>query len=215
MQATQKLTTIPTYDVTSHAAEIDLSALQVITWTPAWLSRAERLTLFSLIFSLRPMRYMEIGTFQGGSALIVAAAMDTLNHDGRMFCVDPNPRMKDEHWQQIQHRTTLFQGYSPDVLTQVAQAAGAPFDFVFIDGDHSYKGVLRDARGVMPYVSSGSYLLFHDAFFPDVERGLNDFAREFNQKVIDCGPITREITVQQDEGRPPIPWGGFRLMRVR
>jgi predicted O-methyltransferase YrrM len=61
---------IETYDVTDYADQIDLTRLDVVTWTPAWLSRAERLMIYTLIFSLRPQRYLEIGTFQGGSALM-------------------------------------------------------------------------------------------------------------------------------------------------
>ena len=205
---------VTTYDVTDHADQIDLTSLEVIKWTPAWLSRAERLTIYTLCFSLRPRRYLEIGTFQGGSALIVAAAMDTVRSDGCMYCVDPNPRMTPENWARIEHRATLFTGYSPDILPEVYAKAGGPFDFVFIDGDHTYNGVLRDAEGVLPYVTAGTYLLFHDSFFPEVKQGLHDFATRYCERVADCGPITREVTIQQEPNQVPVPWGGLHLMRV-
>lgn len=202
-------------DVTDFADQFDLAALDVLTWTPAWLSRAERLMIFTLIFSLRPRRYLEIGTFQGGSALLTVQAMDLAGTDGRVFCVDPEPKIKPEHWERIQHRATMFQGFSPDILPDVYAESKAPLDFVFIDGDHTYEGVVRDAYGVMPYVARGSYLLFHDCFFPDVKQGLDDFVQAHRKHLVDLGPITRETTVQRDPDRPPIPWGGLRLMQVR
>jgi hypothetical protein len=36
------------------------------------------------------------------------------------------------------------------------------FDFVFIDGDHSYKGVLKDIKSWYPKVKTGGYLSGHD-----------------------------------------------------
>jgi predicted O-methyltransferase YrrM len=202
------------YDVTDHAGQIDLDKLSVIKWTPAWLTRAERLMIYTLIFSLRPQRYLEIGTFQGGSALIVASALDALGSDGRIFCVDPNPKITDENWSIIKHRATMFTGYSPGILSEVYSQANGFFDFIFIDGDHTYNGVMRDAEGVMPYVTIGTYLLFHDSFFPEVSRGLQDFAARYPDRLVDCGPITREVTVHHEPGQEPVYWGGLHLMKV-
>ncbi len=208
-------TDVQTYDVTDHADVIDLASIEIIKNTPAWLSRAERLMIFTLIFSLRPQRYLEIGTFQGGSALIVSSALDELDSDSRMFCVDPNPQITPENWAKIEHRTTLFTGYSPDILAEVFHKAGDSFDFIFIDGDHTYSGVIRDAEGVMPYVAAGTYLLFHDSFYHDVKRGLADFAARHQDRIVDFGPVTREVTVQHEPRQESVPWGGLHLMQVR
>ena len=82
---------VPVYDVTPFASEIDLTHLDVIHTAPVWMTRAERLLIYTLAFTLRPLRYLEIGTFQGGSALMVSAALDSLNSDAKMVCVDPTP----------------------------------------------------------------------------------------------------------------------------
>ncbi len=203
------------YDVTSFAAEFDPSFLDVIQWAPVWMSRAERLLIYTLTFTLRPLRYLEIGTFQGGSALVVNAAMTALGSDGRIVCVDPQPQIKPEHWEKLTPRATLIQGYSPDVLPQAVQAAGGLFDLVLIDGDHSYTGVLRDSIGVLPYVTDRAYLLFHDSLFTDVARGLHDFAEQNAHQIVDFGTLTREVTYQTPEKGQPVRWGGLRLMQVR
>jgi predicted O-methyltransferase YrrM len=202
------------YDVTPFAAQIDLQALRVIETAPMWMSRAERLLIYTLAFTLRPQRYLEIGTFQGGSALVVCAALDALQSNGRLTCIDPEPRIAPEHWRQIAHRTTLHKGYSPQILAEASCSAGGQFDLTLIDGDHSYAGALRDAIGALPYLQSGGYMLFHDCFFSEVERAINDFIAAHGSKVIDCGALTREVTYQTQENGAKIRWGGLRLLRI-
>lgn len=202
------------YDVTPFAAEFDLKWLAPIESAPVWMTRAERLLMFTLAFCLRPLAYLEIGTFQGGSALMVGSALDAVGGDGRMYCVDPEPRISPENWSKIEHRATLFQGYSPGILNEVAAAAGRRFDLVLIDGDHSYKGAKRDAEGVLPYVAQGGYIVFHDSFNPEVRRAIDDFVREHPTELVDFGLLTREITVQQDAKGPAIEWGGLRMLYV-
>jgi predicted O-methyltransferase YrrM len=203
------------HDVTPFAAEIDLEALEVIRWAPVWMSRAERLLLFALVFGLRPKRCLEIGTLNGGSAMIIAAAMDASDTDGRLVCVDPEPRIAPEHWQRLEHRTILLQESSPGVLPRAYELAGGPFDFVLIDGDHSYLGVLRDAEGVLPFIVDGAYLLFHDSLFSEIARALCDFGVQNADQIVDFGTLTREVTVQPGPQGEPLRWGGLRLMQVR
>ncbi len=70
------------YDVTPFAGEFDLTWLSEIEVAPVWMTRAERLLMFTMAFCLRPLAYVEIGTFQGGSALMVGSALDALQSDG-------------------------------------------------------------------------------------------------------------------------------------
>ena len=203
------------HDVTAFLADIDLEALDVVRWAPAWMTRAERLLLYSLVFGLRPRCYLEIGTLKGGSALIVSTAMDASDNDGRMVCVEPNPQIDPEHWSQIGSRATLLQGFSPDVLPDAYKAAGSPFDFVLINGDHTYAGVLRDANGVLPFAADGAYLLFHDSFFPDVARAIRIFAAQHSDQIVDFGTLTREVTLQPQPQAEPIRWGGLLMMQIR
>ncbi|MCC9075707.1 class I SAM-dependent methyltransferase [Litorilinea aerophila] len=205
---------IPRFDVTPFAAQFDLLWLEPILHAPAWMTRAERLMLFTLIFCLRPQRYLEIGTFQGGSALIICRALDALESDARMYLVDPSPQILPNNWEKISHRAELFQGHSPDILQTAANKAQDSFDFVFIDGDHSYAGAKRDAEGVLPFVKTGSYILFHDSFFEEVRRAIDDFIDEHSGQVMDLGLLTREITTQQTSEGQKVEWGGLRLLQV-
>ncbi|MBK7893582.1 MAG: class I SAM-dependent methyltransferase [Candidatus Promineifilaceae bacterium] len=208
---------LPAHDVTAFASEFDLAPMQVIQDAPVWMTRAERLLMYTLAFTLRPSRYLEIGTFQGGSALVVGAALDALQSESQMVCVDPKWNVAPENWEKIKHRATFIEGYSPDVLPKAVEAAKGKFDLVLIDGDHTYKGVLRDARGVLPHITKNAYILFHDSYFPDVARGLNQFANENAHQLVDFGTLTREITVHENEDNPnqKTRWGGLRMMQMR
>jgi predicted O-methyltransferase YrrM len=188
--------TYSVYDVTSHkhGEDIDFNLLDVVHTAPAWLSSAERLMLFALIYSLRPRRYLEIGILHGGASLIVTKAMDAVGYDGQLILVDNEPKVSSEHWQQMKHRSVLVKGWSPGSLNKAREAAKGPFDFVFIDAGHSKNAVMRDANGVFRYLEDGAYILFHDSYRWEVNQAINRFVQMHVSSVVDFGLITREFT---------------------
>ncbi|HSJ59170.1 MAG TPA: class I SAM-dependent methyltransferase, partial [Anaerolineae bacterium] len=177
--------TVPRHDVTAFAGQIDLDPLGAIESAPVWMTRAERLLLYTLAFCLRPRRYLEIGTYQGGSALLVSSALQSLGSDGRIYCVEPRPAIAPEHWRLLEARTTLVKGYSPAILPEAVRLAGGRFDLALVDGDHTHEGVLADAGGLLPCVQHGGYLLFHDSFHPDVARAIDEFVEAHPDEVVD------------------------------
>ena len=202
------------HDVTAFADRIALDPLGAIETAPVWMTRAERLLLYTLAFCLRPRRYLEIGTYQGGSALLVCSALESLGSEGRIYCVEPRPAIAPKHWRLLEPRTTLVEGHSPGVLPEVLRRAGGRFDLVLVDGDHTYEGVLADAGGLLPCVQPGGYVLFHDGFHPDVARAIDEFVAAHPGEVVDLGLLTREVTSQVDEAGNRVEWGGLRLIYV-
>ncbi len=201
-------------DVSERQVHLDPTLLGMLSSVPVWMTAAERFMLFTLAFTLRPARYLEIGTLHGGSAMLVAAAMDAVGTNGRLVCLDPNPQIAAENWSRIQHRATLLRGLSPDALPEARALAGGLFDLILIDGDHTGTGVLRDATGVLSVAAPGSHILFHDCFNPDVASGITEFLRTTVGRVRDAGPMTREITHEPDHNGAPAVWGGLRLVTV-
>jgi predicted O-methyltransferase YrrM len=193
---------------------VPLGALEVLNWAPAQLTSSERLMLFTLIYSLRPQRYLEIGTFEGGSALIVAAAMDAASIPGTMACVDIRPKVDPKNWDLIKHRASMVLGDAAQVLPEAQKVAGGPFDFVFIDGDHKEASVVRDATKVLRVLAPQGYVLFHDGFNPGVKRGVETVLEMDRSSWIDYGTITREYTEANHDGRLE-PFCGFRFIQHR
>jgi predicted O-methyltransferase YrrM len=173
----------------------------------------ERVVLYSLIFGLRPQRCLEIGTKMGGSALIISAALDDIGA-GQLICVDSHPQVKPEHWQQLAHRTTLITGMSPRILPRTVEVAGGLFDFALIDGDHELSGVIKDIEGVLPLLTSGAYMIFHDAHYYGVADAIDRMLERYSDRLTDCGMLSTE---QTPEGRTvkgrPVIWGGLRMLR--
>ena len=141
--------------------------VQQLLDAPAELLLPERLLMYSLVRGLRPERCLEIGTHFGGSTTITCAALDDVG-SGRMVCVDPNPLVPADLWATLAHRATMIRGTSPSALPEVVAVAGGLFDFVFIDGDHTQGGVVRDVEGVLTVAAPGAHLLFHDSHYWEV-----------------------------------------------
>jgi predicted O-methyltransferase YrrM len=199
---------------------LDAQQFAVLGTAPVSMLPAERLLLYTLIFGVRPQRYLEVGTLFGGSAAIVCAALDVLDLDTRMILVDPEPKIDPSLWAHLQRRATLVRGYSPASLREAADAAGGRFDFVLIDGDHSQEGTLRDLDGVLPFCLDGAYILCHDCFFPTVTQAVDEFACRHASRVVDFGPLTRDTSAAADangntSAEHPARWGGIRVLQVR
>jgi predicted O-methyltransferase YrrM len=117
---------------------------------------------------------VEIGTFQGVSARVIAKALAA---DGKLYCIDPWDPVGDaenavftiakRHFRRsgVQSRFVLLQGTS----RTMAAAVPASLDFVFIDGDHSYEGLAADWEMVAPRMASGGVVCLHDTTVPAEE----------------------------------------------
>jgi predicted O-methyltransferase YrrM len=168
----------------------------------AQLVMRERVLLYALVFSLGPRRVLEIGTATGGSARIISAALSDLKLRGSLVTIDPHPAI-DFDWSEVAHNTETLRGSFPGDYRH----RGPLFDFVFVDGDHSYSGVLRDLEAVPDLLAEGGYVLLHDAFNAEVARGIDEALHRL--PYADCGLIGRVRNDSLGDGE----FGGLRLLR--
>ena len=193
-----------------------LTGPSVVQSAPTEMLLPERFLLYSLTYGLKPQLALEIGTFRGGSSLILCAAMDDAGQ-GRLICVDPAPRLADETWEAISHRASLYQGDSPAILSTVTELSQQAVDLVLVDGNHTREAVLADGRGIMPFLAPEAYILFHDCHYAEVKEAIETLLTESPQLLQDCGILSvhqkpHEEEVSQDLSQPPV-WGGLRLLR--
>lgn len=177
---------------------------------PAWMPSYERVLLYGLTVGLAPQRILEIGTFQGGSTLIMCAALDDLGA-GQIVCVDPNPRLADDTWKAIRHRTTIVDQGSPEGVVAARERSVSPFDFALIDGDHSRAGCDADIEATIPHLADEAHVLFHDAHYAEVRESIDAALQRYPDMFEDAGLISRGSTVDENGVR----WGGLRLLRFR
>jgi predicted O-methyltransferase YrrM len=177
----------------------------VLESAPAQLLDSERMLLFALVFGLRPQKCLEIGTLHGGSAVITVAALDAVGQ-GSLTCMDRCPQIAPEVWGSIKHRTHLITG---DSMVDLGKAAAyGPFDFAFVDGDHTADGAATDITNVLGMLNRNAYILCHDAYHEGVERAVRKIILQ-NRRIVDCGILTSERCIDNHGAS----WGGMWLLR--
>lgn len=135
--------------------------------------RSELGRLAEIVAGLRPERAMEIGTSSGGTLFLLcrlaAPTATILSLD-----LPGGPGGGGYHWLKIplykrfaghRQRLHLLRGDSHDGAMLVkarGKLDGAPLDYLFIDGDHSYPGVKQDFEMYAPLVRKGGVVAFHD-----------------------------------------------------
>jgi predicted O-methyltransferase YrrM len=181
--------------------------LEVVYDNPSEMSIPERLFLYALVRGSRPERALEIGSYKGGSAAIICAAMQDNQH-GRLIGVDPKPRITVPEG-AFHGRFRLIPRPSPEAIGLAWAVAGGPFDFVLIDGLHIYDQVKEDIAGCLPHLADGAYLLFHDAFHHGVSEAIREAVQEL-ASLHDCGYVCATPDTSQDA---LVAYGGFRLLR--
>ena len=126
--------------------------------------RTEISALIDRLRALQPQVIVEVGTHKGGNSFLFCNAVTS----GQLvvgvdLCV--------QNGDKLVHFTRKGQRYYPlhgDSQTEAMKArvqaklGGRAVDFLFIDGDHSYKGVKADFELYAPLVRSGGIIALHD-----------------------------------------------------
>lgn len=106
--------------------------------------------------------YYEIGVHKGGTFFVVDSFLRAVN-----------PKFRGSLGIDIKNSIAEFEPYKEkyktvDFQVQNSKQFAPPknFDFIFIDGDHSYVGVLADYNMVMPFAK---FIGFHDIFLQHAE----------------------------------------------
>lgn len=71
--------------------------------------------------------------------------------------------------EQYPGRAVIIKDYTTEAAKQVEDES---LDFVFIDADHSYEGVMRDVQAWAPKVRKGGIVFGHDIHFDTVKRAV-------------------------------------------
>ncbi len=125
---------------------------------------------------------VEVGSYHGKSAVNFAHAVRKNGNAATVYCVDTWRNENIEQARNLDVFDRFMANTAPyaDVIVPMrgrSEEVGVrwdkgPIDVLFIDGDHSYDGVVRDIKAWMPHLRRGGIALFHDTDLADVERGL-------------------------------------------
>jgi predicted O-methyltransferase YrrM len=130
-----------------------------------WLQLADALKLYEMAY-FASGDILELGSYKGLSAFIMAKALATARADGRIYTVDLSPeRVADTT------RTLRSAGLSKYAIAGVSDAESAVksfaaqghrFAFAFIDHTHAYQPVYDVCVELPSVMAPGGFCLFHD-----------------------------------------------------
>ena len=141
--------------------------LSIYTNVPGWESPKEQELLAKYAKTLQATtNYVEIGSEFGMSASIVRKFAD---QQVNVFCIDINleaPFLQNLTEANLNNdrNHAIFGDSSKLVWDDLAYENGVPgdIDLLFIDGDHSYEGALKDLLRWTPYLRKGKCVILHD-----------------------------------------------------
>ena len=128
-----------------------------------------------------PFRFLEVGVFRGQVISLVGLIARELGKACRLFALSPFAATHDHvssypvsdylgDLEVIMRQfgvngedLTIIQGYSTDDTAVATARQHAPFDIVFIDGDHAYDTVTRDIHNFSSTVRNGGLMVFDDS----------------------------------------------------
>lgn len=154
---------------------------------PIWQNPTEFELFFNFVADRKPRRILEVGAFYGGTLWHWATRLKP----DVLVSIDLPVHHESEHWQRVWECRATWASWMDNIewhdligrsddwfLHDEARKAG-PFDFMFIDGDHSYEGVKRDFALYHPMLSEGGIVAFHDT--RRHEPGVIQFAAELKE----------------------------------
>jgi len=161
---------------------------------PGWFEEINAVAIFQVLAELRPQRIVEIGSYMGRSTVFFGRSLMELDSGGRVTAIDPHSgdRQQRERFDMSEIPTfDMFRthirlaGLDPLVDPIVAASSEAakdwtePFEFLFVDGWHSYDAVLADGREWIPKLSESGVAVFDDALqYDDVRQAISDLHSE-------------------------------------
>lgn len=103
---------------------------------------------------------VEIGVDRADTTIYLLENCSNLRH---LYAVDPYPD-RDNRYRATKSKLDQYLNCTLVHKTSDEAASLTPddIDFVFIDGDHSYKAVMSDLQNYVPKIKSGGLLTGHD-----------------------------------------------------
>ena len=123
-------------------------------------------TILSEFAEKAKLGIIEIGVLNGETTNLISQVAKV-----SIFGIDPlipdsmNPELIGsasqirENMKKYPHGFYFFQRYSHDMAARWT----VEFDMIFVDGDHTYKGVKQDYEDWWPKLEVGGIMLFHDS----------------------------------------------------
>lgn len=143
---------------------------------------------------------VEIGSYCGGSTVVIARTAARRAPDARVFAIEPfsaDGARYQRNYESLFDANVTDWGVGGTIqkIKQLSHEAAAgwkrPIDFLYIDGDHSYDAVVRDIRDFVPFVRPAGVFAFHD-YKPGkdgVRRAVDELVAPHHTKLFQAGSL--------------------------
>ena len=177
--------------------------------------RSEILRLLALVKQRQPRTVLEIGTANGGTLFLWCAlahpeaSITSIDlpggiHGGgypfwKTFLYKTFAQKRQQLW------LMRANSQSPQTLAELkSHLTGKKIDYLFIDGDHTYKGVKADFENYRPFVAESGLIAFHDicATPPELNCQVDTFWNE----------IRKDYRHEEFIDDPKQGWGGIGVL---
>jgi predicted O-methyltransferase YrrM len=163
---------------------------------------AEILALCSIVKHRNAKSIVEVGTFNGNTALNLAA---NSAEDASIATIDLPPDWNGKYeikvpeiYVNVTERSSVGSHYKsyPEFAKKITQVFGdsagldwsklkTPFDLVFIDGNHHYNYVLSDTENALKHLAKNGVIVWHDyGMIEDVSKVVDQYEDRMHLYVI-------------------------------
>ena len=177
----------------AHAPTPDARTLEAFRSVEGFMPEDEGVALFQAAAQARPGTWLEIGTYQGKSTVLLAAAARCVSGT-QLVTVDHHHGSEENQPGWEWHDASLvspisgkldtlprfretWDAHLDDVVTavmaptvNVAAWWGTPLEFLFLDGNHVEEMAQHDYAAFAQHIVPGGFLAVHDVF-PDPADG--------------------------------------------
>lgn len=149
-----------------------------------------------------PRRILEVGSWQGGT--LRAWLQESEPPPELVVAVDPNHQRPElyDGWRRGATELEVITGSSLDPAVQATLRRLVPFDWLFIDGDHTDHAVRQDVQLARELAGKDAVLVLHDIALGAGGNGWPDVARVFAELQAE-GLMTERFVEEPYSG----PWG--------
>lgn len=166
----------------------------------------DNIELHGLVRAIRlldrpPECVVEIGSYCGGSTVVIGRAAARRNPRVRLYAIEPfafHEARYHHDYERLFDRNVAEWGLTATVVKvrttsdEAARNWKRGIDFLYIDGDHSYEAVVRDIKNFVPFVRTGGLLAFHD-YKPvgkeGVKRAIEELVMPSCRRVLTSGSL--------------------------
>ena len=163
---------------------------------------------------VKPIKYLEIGTFYGANAISVHQTY-AAHYESEIHCIDPwldyaeypeyIGEQQDIYAQCMRNllntnsmdKFTIHRGFSHKILPTLADDY---FDIIYIDGNHEPEFIMEDAVLSFRKLKAGGVLIFDDYGWGGEDmckRGIDGFKAAYHKRLLEMGIVNSQVFLKK------------------